>query len=132
MPKRRNIKIENLKHENPIPVACVIGNTLVTSGIFGKNPQTGEIPPDIESQCKFMFENIRRIMMAAGGTSGDIIKMTVWVKDKSIKNQLNVEWLKMFPDENSRPARHSISYQDFPAPALVQCEIMAILEGEKV
>jgi enamine deaminase RidA (YjgF/YER057c/UK114 family) len=127
MPKRPNIKLENLQHENPIPVACVIGRMLVTSGIFGKNPDTGGIPPEIEMQCRNMFENIQRILTAANGTTDDIIKMTVWVKDKSIKNHVNVEWLKMFPDEDSRPVRHSITYQDLPAPALVQCEIMAIL-----
>ena len=77
MSSRRSIEIPGLQHENPIPVAARIGPFLATSGVFGKDPATGEIPPDIESQCALMFANLRLILAAAGGTPADVLKMTL-------------------------------------------------------
>ena len=128
MSKRRSIEIPGLQHENPIPVASQKGPILVTSGVFGKDPVTGAIPPDIETQCALMFSNLRLILEAAGGVPEDIIKMTVWVKDKALRPHVNKEWQAMFPDEHSRPARHSLLNSDLPGAALVQCEIMAVIE----
>lgn len=131
MSKRRSIEIHGLQHENPIPVAAQIGPFLATSGVFGKDPQTGAIAPDIETQCALMFANLRLILAAGGGTPEDIIKMTVWVKDKALRPHVNKEWLAMFPDEHSRPARHSLLNADLPGAALVQCEIMAIISARE-
>ena len=72
---------------------------MMSSGIFGMEPETRKTPPDVESQCKLMFANIRRVMEAAGGSIDDIIKVVVWAKDKSFKEAVNKEWLVMFPDE---------------------------------
>lgn len=127
MSQRRSFEIPGLQHENPIPVAAQIGPFVATSGVFGKDPATGVIPPDIETQCALMFSNLRLILAAAGGTPEDILKMTVWVKDKSLRPHVNKEWLAMFPDEHSRPARHSLVNPDLPGAALVQCEIMAVI-----
>ena len=126
--KRRSIEIPGLKHENPIPAASQIGPFLVSGGIFGKDPNTSTIPPDIETQCALMFGNIRLILTAAGATPENIIKLTVWLKDKADRPHVNKEWLAMFPDEHSRPARHSFTLPDLPGNARVQCEIMAIVE----
>ena len=127
MNKRRSIEIEGLQHENPIPGASQIGPFLVTSGVFGKNPQTGKIPESIEEQCALMFANIRLILEDAGGHPDQIIKMTVWVKDKALRPHVNKEWLAMFHDEHSRPARHTFLNPDLPGAALVQCEVMAVI-----
>lgn len=128
MAMRFSIEIPGLQHENPIPVASKIGPFLATSGVFGKDPNTGIIPPDIESQCTLMFANLRRILEAGGGSPENILKMTVWVKDKSLRPHVNKEWLAMFPAEHSRPARHSLVNTDLPGAALVQCEILAVIE----
>ena len=68
---------------------------MMTSGIFGMEPETRRFPGDIEGQCKLMFENVRRVMAAAGGSTEDIIKMVVWAKEKTFKNAVNKEWLAM-------------------------------------
>jgi len=112
-------------------MGCIIGQLMMTSGIFGMEPETRKTPTDIESQCKLMFENIRRVMEAAGGSVEDIIKVVVWAKDKSFKEAVNKEWLQMFPDEHSRPARHTMLYQGFSGNTLVQCEIVAVLSERR-
>lgn len=74
-----------------------------------------------------MFTNIRRVMEVAGGSTEDIMKVTVWIKDKPVRAHVNKEWLAMFPDPHSRPVRHTLLYRDLPEPVLVQCEITAVL-----
>jgi enamine deaminase RidA (YjgF/YER057c/UK114 family) len=111
-------------------MGCIIGSLMMTSGIFGMEPETRKTPDDVESQCRLMFENIRRVMAAAGGSPGDIIKLVVWAKDKTFKSAMNKEWLAMFPDEHSRPARHTMMYNGFAGNILIQCEIVAVLPSE--
>jgi enamine deaminase RidA (YjgF/YER057c/UK114 family) len=111
-------------------MGCIIGPFMMTSGIFGMEPETRKIPGDIEGQCRLMFANIRRVMEAAGGSVEDIIKVVVWAKDKSFKDAVNKEWLAMFPDAHSRPARHTMMYQGFSGNVLVQCEIVAVLSSK--
>ena len=130
MSRRRSFEVPGLQHENPIPMGCTIGPFMMSSGIFGMEPETRKTPPDIESQCKLMFTNVRKVIDAAGGSVDDIIKMVVWTKDKAFKEAVNKEWLVMFPDPRSRPARHTMLYDEFSGNTLVQCEIVAVL-GEK-
>lgn len=127
MRKRRNIDIPGLEHANPIPLATVMGPFLVSGGIPGRDPATGRTGADFDTQVALMFENIRRVMEAAGGTTDDIIKLTVWMQSGRDKKALNAEWLAMFPDENSRPARHTFVYDDLPLDYEIQCEIMAVI-----
>ncbi len=112
---------------NPIPLATRIGSLLVTGPIPGKDPETGQTGVDIESQCALMFANIPRVMEAAGGSIDDIIKLSVWLKVDD-KTHLNQQWLAMFPDRESQPARHTFQNQDLPQNYLVQCEITAVFE----
>lgn len=67
--------------------------------------------PDIETQCANMFAHMKAIVEAGGGTTDDIIKVTIWLKDRTQRSPVNVEWLKMFPDEESRPARHALQME---------------------
>ena len=131
MSRRRSFEIPGVDHENPIPMACRIGSIVMSSGISGIDPQTGKAPPDIDEQCRLMFANVRRVMESVGGSPDDIIKMLVWSKERSYKNNLNKEWLGMFPDEHSRPARHTMIYANFAGSVLIQCEITAVLSSDK-
>jgi enamine deaminase RidA (YjgF/YER057c/UK114 family) len=45
-----------------------------------------------------MFDNVRRIMVAAGGSPEDIIKMNVWIADRKLRDTMNRHWVEMFPD----------------------------------
>ncbi|HLK48287.1 MAG TPA: RidA family protein [Bryobacteraceae bacterium] len=126
--KRHSIEIEGFRHDAPIPAACKIGQLLVTSVIAGKDPKTGKVPDGMEAQCALVFLHVRRVIEAASGTTGDILKMTVWLKDEAHRKILNQEWLKMFPDADSRPARHTFTGQVLPGNILVQVEFWAVLD----
>jgi 2-iminobutanoate/2-iminopropanoate deaminase len=127
MKKRQSINGSRARHENPIPNACRIGNIVMSSVIGGSNPGPRELPTTLEQQVANVFSYIRHDVEAAGGTVDDIIKITFWVKDP-VKQRaaLNDEWVKMFPDAASRPARHT---QHLPADsrAMVQADFIAVL-----
>jgi len=125
--KRSVIKVPGLEYMNPIPLATRIGSLLVTGPIPGKDPETVQTGADIEIQCVLMFANIPRVMVAAGESIDDIIKLSVWLKGDD-KTQLNEQWLAMFPDRESQPARHTFQNQNLPQNYLVQCEVTAVLQ----
>jgi 2-iminobutanoate/2-iminopropanoate deaminase len=127
MNKRRSIEVPGLKHKNPIPFASQIGSFLATGVIFPKNPQTGETPATIEGQCAQIFANIRTLMKEAGGTTDHVLKLSVFMRDKSQRPIVNNEWVAMFPNEHSRPARHVFATDDLSEGDLVEAEILAVI-----
>jgi 2-iminobutanoate/2-iminopropanoate deaminase len=127
MARRISYELPGIRHDNPLPAASRIGPFLVSSGVAGKDPATGKVAEGIEAQCGHMFANVRKILELAGGTPEDVLKVTVWLKDRSNRAAVNRHWLEMFPDEHSRPARHTLASPDLGEPMLVQCEFMAVL-----
>ena len=125
MAKRQNIEIAGFKHSNPIPAACRLGNVLMTGIITGTDPATGKLADTLEAQCANIFQHVRAIMAAAGGSTDDIIKMSVWMKDWSNRDVLNAEWVKMFPEPQSRPARHVLQ-AELASGQLIVCDITAV------
>ena len=124
--RRKSIHIGEFKHANPIPNACRIGN-LVMSGVILGRDVSGKMPDSLEAQCANMFAHMKATVEAAGGTTDDIIKMTVWMKDRSQRAPLNEVWLKYFPDAHSRPARHSLQASELESGVLVQCDFTAVI-----
>jgi 2-iminobutanoate/2-iminopropanoate deaminase len=127
MERRRSIDVAGAKHVNPIPSASRRGPFVVSGAISGADPETGKVPAGLDEQCRLMFENVRRVMAAAGGSPDDIVKMTVWITDRSLRPILNKHWIEIFPNPHSRPARHTLTSSDFTAPMQIQCDLMAML-----
>lgn len=126
-PRRRSIEVEGFGHGGqPIPAASRIANVVMTGGISGLDPATHAIPEGVDAQCAQMFRNLAKILAAAGAAPQDVVKLTVYVTDRSAREAVNREWLAMFPDEASRPARHTLVYE-LPGGMLVQCEAVAVL-----
>ncbi len=129
MGTRASISVPNFSHgTQPIPAASRVGKLIVTGGIGGLDPETGAVPDDLKQQCANMFENLRRIIEAAGGSLSCIAKVTVWVKSPEARAVINSEWTKLFPDEKSRPARHTLTYDHLPKNMLLQCDALAFLD----
>ena len=108
MSSRNSVEVEGLGHgQNPIPFGSRVGPLVCSGGIMGADPATGKTPEDGAEQVRRVFENLRAFMAAAGGTTDDIAKVEVLLADNSLRANVNEEWLKVFPDEHSRPARHT-------------------------
>jgi enamine deaminase RidA (YjgF/YER057c/UK114 family) len=127
MPERQSIEIPGFSHSNPIPGASRIGNIVMSSIISGRDPSSGAMPDSLDEQIVNIFKHIRSATEAAGGSPDDIIKVTFFVKDPaSGRAALNGEWQKMFPQEDSRPARHTRSLGGGGA-TQVTCDFIAVL-----
>jgi enamine deaminase RidA (YjgF/YER057c/UK114 family) len=126
MARREVIHVEGTGHQNPIPTAVKIGNMVFTSALIGSDPKTGEMPEKVEDEVANLFYYMRKIMEQVGGTTDDIAHLSVYVTDREYKKIVNKEWLKMFPDENNRPARHT-TVKDLREGLRVQIEMTAVL-----
>ena len=127
MAKREVIQIPGLGHgANPIPLAVKIGGMLFTGSLSGTEPETGATPTDPAKQIELAFQNIRRVLEKAGGTTDDIAKVDVRLKDMAHRALVNEEWVKMFPDEQNRPVRHTVKF-DLPGETAIQVEIVAVI-----
>jgi len=126
MSRRRSIHIPGFKHVNPIPNAARVGNLMMSGVIVGVDPATHKMPNDLETQCANMFAHVRAIVEEAGGTTDDIVKITVWLKDVTQRDVLNKHWLAAFPDEHNRPARHALPIVG-ESPSLIQCDVTAVI-----
>jgi 2-iminobutanoate/2-iminopropanoate deaminase len=126
MAKRQSVNGSRVRHENPIPNASRIGNIIMSGLIRGHDPATGKLAPTLEQQCAFMFQHMRQTVEAGGATVHDIIKVTVWIRELTRK-PVNDEWVKMFPDPASRPARQVMEVPMEPG-VLIQCDFTAVIE----
>jgi len=126
MGKRTSIYVEGFSHKNPIPAGCRIGNMLFSGSIQGTDPATGKYGATLEAQCVLMFDHVQRIVAAGGGTLEDVVKMTVWMRDRSQRDAVNREWLRLFPDPHSRPARHAMQ-APLDGDKLIECDFIAII-----
>lgn len=124
---RQSINQPRPRHVNPIPNAARVGNLVMSSVITGVGGPDLILPEALEDQVANVYANIRADVEAAGGSVDHIIKITFWLKDPiNQRAALNVEWVRMFPDPERRPARHTLT---LPAESKsqVQADFVAVL-----
>lgn len=102
------------------------GNMVFVSGQIPVNPATGEMPADVAEQAKQALTNLKNVLAAAGLSTKNVIKTTVFLAD-----------LKDFPTVNAVyesfflapfPARSCVQVAGIPKGALVEIECIAIDE----
>jgi 2-iminobutanoate/2-iminopropanoate deaminase len=127
MAKRKVISLPgNPKHRNPIPIGVTLGNLILPSVISGQDPNNPGAQVAPEKQIEQAFINMKNIFEAAGGTTENIGKVVVYLKDFRHREFVNKEWLKMFPDENNRPARH-VMQADLQGNTAIQMDVIGSL-----
>jgi len=126
MATRKSIHIKGMEHGAPIPNGAVVGNMVFSSAISGKDAKTGVMSPNPDEQAEAMFRNLQLFMESAGGTPDNIGTMKVYLKEEKYRDSVNQAWLKMFPDEHDRPARHAIK-AELRGEMLMQIEVIAVL-----
>lgn len=125
---KRSIEVQGVTHGSvPIPMGARVGNLICSSGIAGKDPATDKVPDDPASQAHFAFQNMATLVANGGGTLADVVRVTVFIKDNSMREHVNKSWLELFPDPNDRPARHT-QVIDLAGGMLVQLEIVAVVQ----
>ena len=91
------------------------GVLLDEPSVVALNDSTGEILA-VGHEAKRMI----------GRTPDNIASMKVYLKDEKLRDAVNKAWLKMFPDEHDRPARHALKVE-LRGEVLFQIEVIAVL-----
>jgi len=110
----------------PYSQAVQIGDFIYTSGQIPVNSTTGEIPEGIENQTQQSLENIQAILVEAGLTMENIVKMTVFLKDMNHFNQVNEVYASFFKEPY--PARSAVEVARLPKDVLIEIEAIASLK----
>ncbi|HXV48014.1 MAG TPA: RidA family protein [Candidatus Binatia bacterium] len=126
MAKRRSIHVKGMEHGAPIPNGAVLGNVIFSSAISGKDAKTGVLSPEPNEQAEAMFRNLRLFLEEAGASPANVGYMKVYLREEKYRDAVNKAWLKMYPDEHDRPARHATKV-DLRGDNLFQIEVIAVL-----
>ena len=108
-------------------LVLTLGSMVFTSGQIPVCPQTGEIPADVQDQARLSLENVKAIVVAAGLSVGDIIKMTVFITDLNDFATIN-EVYKQFFDEHQAtyPTRSCVQVARLPKDVKLEIEAIAV------
>ena len=101
------------------------GNIMYTSGQLPIDPETGEMPDNIEEQTRMSLENLKKILEAAGSSLQQVIKTTVFLSDMNHFAVMNQVYGEFFSD--NYPARSAIEVARLPKDAFIEIEALAII-----
>ena len=88
----------------PYSHAVRVGDLYFVSGQPGIDPETGDVPPgDFELEARMAFENLRRVLEAAGLRLDRVVKTTVYLTSVEDFPALNALFAEFFP--TSPPTR---------------------------
>ena len=109
----------------PYSPAVKSGNMLFLSGQLGLNPADGKLPESVTEQAEQSLKNIENVLAAAGATTDNVVKTTVFLNDIADFAAVNEVYAKHF--EAPFPARSAVQVAALPAGALVEIECIASL-----
>ena len=102
------------------------GNLVFVSGQIPLDPATGNlISGDIETEIRRVFENLKAIAEAAGGTLSNAVKMTVFLTDMA--NFAKVNEVMATYCATPYPARAAVGVAALPRGARVEVECVLSL-----
>ncbi|MEE8438582.1 MAG: RidA family protein [Micropepsaceae bacterium] len=125
MAKRKAIYVDGFSHKNPIPPASRLGNFIATGIVSGRDTDR-KVSPDPLVQARAMFVNLEKILTAAGASFDDILKLNVWISEESVRAHLNIAWLEVFPDAETRPARQVMIYAHLTEGQVLTCDALVV------
>jgi reactive intermediate/imine deaminase len=110
----------------PYSQAVRVGNTLWVSGQIPLDPVTKEmVGGDIEAQIRRVFDNAKAIVVAAGATLDDVVKVNLYLLDLgnfALVNKIMAEYFR-----EPYPARAAIGAASLPRGAQVEMECIVAL-----
>lgn len=108
--------------------AVKTGMQIYLSGQIPLDPTTMQlVSDDIKAQIKQVFENLKAIAKAAGGTLDEIVKLTIYLIDLTHFPHVNDIMKDYFKEPY--PARATIGITALPKGALVEIDAVMALDG---
>jgi len=107
-------------------ISVTNGRTVYLSGQIPLVPFTMEmISNNIDDQITQVFENLKSVCIASGGSLNDIVKLNVFLTDLSNFSKVN-EIMASYFDE-PYPARAAVGIKELPRAALVEMDAVMVI-----
>jgi 2-iminobutanoate/2-iminopropanoate deaminase len=110
----------------PYSPGVVVGNLVFVSGQAGREPGTGRLAPDVESQTEQVLKNIATILEAAGSGLQHVVRCGVFLVDMKEFPKMNEVYARAFGSH--RPARTTVEVSGLPGDGLrVEIDAVAVV-----
>lgn len=100
--------------------AVKVDHTVYLSGQIGLDPVSMQLVDGIEAQVHRVFQNLKAVTEAAGGSMADIVKLNVFLTDLSNFALVNTIMAGYFTQPY--PARAAVGVASLPRGALVEAD----------
>ncbi len=107
--------------------AVRVGDTVYLSGQIGLDPQSGQLVEGIDAQITRVFDNLKAVTEAAGGSLGDLVKVNIYLTDLGNFAKVNETMAKYF--QQPYPARAAVGVASLPRGTLVEADGVMVLGG---
>ena len=107
----------------PYSQAVEAGGFIFTAGQIPVDPRTGDIPEGITAQTKQSLSNVEAILVSAGLSLKNVVKVTVFLQDMNMFGSMNEVYSEFFKDEH--PARSAVEVARLPKDVLIEIEAVA-------
>ena len=104
--------------------AVKVGNTVYLSGQIGLDPASMQLVEGIEAQARRVFDNLKAVIEAAGGSMSDIVKLNVFLLDLSNFALVNSIMAEYFTQPY--PARAAVGVASLPRGALIEADAILV------
>lgn len=110
----------------PYSQAIRAGNLLFVSGQIPIDPATGKVIDDksIRAQTRRALINLQGILAAAGGSTDNVVRTTVFLKDMNDFSEMNAVYAEFF--RSSPPARSTVEVARLPRDVSVEIDCIAV------
>ncbi|HEY0842241.1 RidA family protein [Methylotenera sp.] len=105
--------------------AVKVGGTVYLSGQIGLDPVTMQMVDGIEAQVHRVFQNLKAVADAAGGSLADVVKLNIFLTDLSHFALVNTIMAEYF--SQPYPARAAVGVASLPRAALVEADAVMVL-----
>jgi reactive intermediate/imine deaminase len=105
--------------------AVRVADTVYLSGQIGLDPATMQMVDGIDAQVIRVFENLKAVVEAAGGSLADVVKLNVFLTDLGNFAKVNEAMARYFCEPF--PARAAIGVAELPRGALVEADGVMVL-----
>lgn len=106
--------------------AVKVGNTIYLSGQIGLDPATMQMVAGTEAQIHRVFQNLKAVAEAAGGSLADVVKLNVFLTDLNHFAQVNQIMAEYFSEPY--PARAAVGVAALPRGADVEADGVMVLD----
>ena len=100
--------------------AVRVGDTVYMSGQIGLDPASMQMVDGIDAQIVRVFDNLKAVAEASGGSLADVVKLNVFLTDLSNFAKVNETMAQYF--SQPFPARAAVGVKELPRGALVEAD----------